>query len=199
MLDEVLGVDRPRRCRRSSVPRPRWLCVASGTSSRMRSTSPSREPGLEQALCRASAHEPLRARAGVDADRLDADDAATSRRSSGGDAAAIAIICVSADRSRASGRSRDTAPRSTSRRAARAGDRRCVVAMCSASFSTQEGLADHDLVDRLPKLGKAGHVHALLAGSRSTRSRSPRSRLVAPSSLERGSPSGHALDPGRVR
>ena len=33
------------------------------------------EAGLEQALGRAPAHEPLRARAGVDADRLDADDA----------------------------------------------------------------------------------------------------------------------------
>src|SRR5919199_483172 len=27
-----------------SVPRPRWLCVARGTSSRMRSTSPSANP-----------------------------------------------------------------------------------------------------------------------------------------------------------
>ena len=34
------------------------------------------EAGLEQALARRAAHEPLRARAGVDAPRLDADDAA---------------------------------------------------------------------------------------------------------------------------
>ena len=50
-----------------------------GTSSRIRSTSSGLEAGLEQTLRGASADEPLRARAGVDADRLDADDAAHDR------------------------------------------------------------------------------------------------------------------------
>ena len=57
-----------------SVPRPRWLWVASGTSSRIRSTSSSSKPASSEPLGRAPAHEPLRARAGVDPGRLDADE-----------------------------------------------------------------------------------------------------------------------------
>src|SRR3972149_3677585 len=66
-----------------SVPLPRWLWVASGTRSRMRATSSPAQPASSS---RTAAQEPLRARAGVDAGRLDADrpPRATGRR--GGDA-----------------------------------------------------------------------------------------------------------------
>ena len=52
------------------------MCVAIGTSSRIFSTSSVVEAGLEQALGRATADEPLRARARVDPGRLDADGSA---------------------------------------------------------------------------------------------------------------------------
>ena len=54
-IDERLGVDVAARCRRSSVPRPRWLWVAIGTSSRICSMSPAVEAGLGEPLGRPAA------------------------------------------------------------------------------------------------------------------------------------------------
>ena len=124
-------------CRRRACPRPRWLCVASGTSSRIRSTSTLVEAGLEQPLGRAAAHEPLRARAGVDPGRLDADDAGARARA---EAAAIpiseTISCVGRPVTGVSPLERVARgdPHLGAQRAA--GARRCARAMCSASSST---------------------------------------------------------------
>ena len=46
-----------------SVPSPRWLWVATGTASKIRSISSGVEPVGEQPLARARLHETLRARA----------------------------------------------------------------------------------------------------------------------------------------
>ena len=48
-IDERLGVDLAR-VPTSSVPRPRWLCVAMGTSSRICSTRVRLEAGLGEPL-----------------------------------------------------------------------------------------------------------------------------------------------------
>ena len=52
------------------------------------------EARLEQALGRAAADEPLRARARVDADRLDADDAAHAVRDAAAMPISVTISCV---------------------------------------------------------------------------------------------------------
>ena len=66
-----------------SVPRPRWLCVATGTASRMRSISSSVKPSASEPLARAAGDELLRARARGHALGGDADEAA--RAALGGD------------------------------------------------------------------------------------------------------------------
>ncbi len=66
----------PRRCEpvpTKSVPLPRWLWVAIGTSSRIRSTSPVAEAGLGETHRGMLLDEALRAWARGDAGRLDAD------------------------------------------------------------------------------------------------------------------------------
>jgi len=54
----------------------RWLCVATAPRSKMALRSPPRKAVLEQALARAAGDELLRARAGGQCLRGDADDAA---------------------------------------------------------------------------------------------------------------------------
>ena len=63
-----------------SVPRPRWLCVATGTASRICAIWSSSKPSLEEARPRALGDEALRARACGHALRRDADEPARSRR-----------------------------------------------------------------------------------------------------------------------
>ena len=121
----MLGVDRRPRCRSNSVPLPRWLWVASGTSSRIRSTSPSPKPGFEQALGRSVPDEALGARAGVDAPRLDADHAPNTIGGRRGDPDQLRdLLCRQAGDRRACARA-GIAPRSGPRRAERADARRC--------------------------------------------------------------------------
>ena len=107
-----------------SVWRPRWLCVAIGTSSRIRSTSSVVEAGLEQPLGRAVAHEALRARAGVDPGRLDADDAARSRLGRGRDPAERHHLLRREPGHRRARGGSATGRESTPRRGARPGARR---------------------------------------------------------------------------
>ena len=146
----------------SSVPLPRWLCVASGTSSRMRSTSPSAKPASSSRSARRAAHEPLRARAGVDAPRLDADDAPDALRRRGGDPDQRRDLLR-----RQPGHRRPALER-VLRLDAHLGAQR-VLTLDDVRRDVlgerldEERLADHDLVDRLAEdLGEARHVDALL-------------------------------------
>ena len=147
---------------------PRWLCVASGTSSRIRSTSPSAKPGLEQALGRSVADEALRARAGVDAPRLDADDAPHALGRGGGDADQRRDLLrrQAGDRRLPLERVLRLDPHLGAQRVLPLDD---VARDVLGERLDEERLADHDLVDRLAEqLREARHVDALLAGSRST-------------------------------
>ena len=147
-----------------SVPSPRWLCVATGTASKMRSISSSEKPSSsrrsrERAWTSVCAHGhavmpwartpisrrvPASLRHGgaeqrVDLLRLDARDAAPA--------------CAPG-----------SAPRCGPRRGARPGgrgpSRRCAAASVSAR---KRALAEHDLADRVvDDLLEAAHVRALL-------------------------------------
>ena len=63
-----------------SVPRPRWLCVATGTASRIWSICASSKPSSCEAQARLAGDELLRARARGDALRGDADEPARALR-----------------------------------------------------------------------------------------------------------------------
>ena len=125
--------------------------------------SPSPKPGFEQALARCAAHEPLRARAGVDAPRLDADDAANAFGRRCGDPDQLGDLL-----GREPGHRRLALER-VLRLDPHLGAQ-CVLALDDVAGDVlgerldEERLADHDLVDRLAEeLGKARHVHAFLA------------------------------------
>ena len=146
----------------SSVPWPRWLCVASGTSSRMRSTSPSAKP----ASSRRSAAAPRTSPCAHGQALMPHASTPTTRRTRAGDAAAIPIsVAISWVGRPVTGVRRSSgywARICTSARRAS-----CRRTMCARDVLgerlDEERLADHDLVDRLAEdLGKARHVNALL-------------------------------------
>ncbi len=160
-VDEVLGVhrrvgsDEERSAPALVVRRERdeledALDVATG------------EAGFEQPVGGGSAHEPLRTRAGIDAPGLDADDAAHPVLRCVRDADQHRDLLRREARHRCSARERvlrfdpdlgtqrrlpvDDVPRDVLR-----------------ERLDEEGLADHDLVDRLAEdLGEARHMNALL-------------------------------------
>ena len=141
---------------------PRWLWVASGTSSRMRLDVAVSKARFEQPVGCRPAHEPLRARARVDAPRLDADDAAHAL----GDAAAIPIrVAISWVWRPVTGVRRSSGYCASMRTSARSACWRSTMcfAMCSASVSTRNASPITTVVDRLAEdLRKAGHVDAFL-------------------------------------
>ena len=104
---------------------PRWLCVASGTSSRIRSTSPSAKPASSSRSAAAPRTRPCAHGHAL----MPQASTPTTRRTRSGEAAAIPIrrrdLLGRQARSPASGARAGTAPRSAPRRAARAGARRC--------------------------------------------------------------------------
>ena len=122
------------------------------------------EAGLEQPLGRRAAHEPLRARAGVDAERLDADDAPDARRRRGGDPD------QRRDLLRRQAGDRRAALERVLRPDLHLGPQRVLApddvrGDVLGQRLDEERLADHDLVDRLAEdLGEARHVDALLGG-----------------------------------
>ncbi len=125
--------------------------------------SPSPKPGFEQALARSAAHEPLRARAGVDAPRLDADDAANAvgRGRRDPDQLRDLLRRQPGHRRLALERILGLDPHLGAQRVLALDD---VGGDVLGEGLDEEGLADHDLVDRLAEeLGKARHVHAFLA------------------------------------
>ena len=145
----------------SSVPRPRWLCVAIGTSSRIRSTS-SAVAGLLEPLGGPSADEVLRARAGVDPRRLDPDHAPRALGACGRDAdQRDHLLGLEAGHRRA-------APLRPAGDDAHLGPQG-VLALDDlrrdpvGEHLHEQALAEDDLVDRLvEELGEARHVDALL-------------------------------------
>ena len=145
----------------SSVPRPRWLCVASGTSSRIRSTS-SPKPGLGEPLGRSAPDETLRARAGVDPGRLDPDDAAGAgaRRRGDPDQRDHLLGREIGDRRPAAQRPARDDPHLGPKRLLALDD---LGRDPVGQHLDEQALAEHDVVDRLvEELGEARHVHALL-------------------------------------
>ena len=140
--DQLLGVDAAARCRRRAC-RGRAGCA--WRAGRARGSA--RRPVVEARLGRRSearpAHQPLRARAGVDPGRLDADDA--PRRAAVAAAAmpiSETISCVaSSGHGRACAASGQRAVIRTSARRAPCRATMCR-AMCSASSSTRQRLAD---------------------------------------------------------
>ena len=120
------------------------------------------EPGLEQPVGRGAAHEPLRARARVDAEA----STPTTRRTCCGDAAAIPIsVAISCVGRPLTGVRRSSGYCASIRTSARSASWRST--MCARDVLGQrldeERLADHDLVDRLAEeLGEPRHVHAFL-------------------------------------
>ena len=163
-VDEPLGVELAVRCRRRAC-RGRAGCASRAGrargSARRRSSS---KPASSSRSRRLVADEALRARARVDAGRLDADDAADAAVRRGRAMPISATIsCVASSVTGVLALAADTARGSSPRRAARAAARRSCCAMCSASASIDERLADHDALDRLlEELGEARHVDALL-------------------------------------
>ena len=128
----------------------------------MRSTSPSSKPGLEQPLRGAAAHEALRARAGVDPDRLDADDAAYVLARRRGDPDQRHHLL------RRELRHRRTAVVRIARRDVHLGEQRVlplddVARDVLRKILDEECVVVDDALDRLlEELGEAGHVDALL-------------------------------------
>ena len=147
-----------------SVWRPRWLCVAIGTSSRIFSMSSGLEAGLEKALGGPVAHEALRARAGVDPGRLDADGAPRSGLRRRGDAAERHHLLRREIRHR----------RAPVDRPLRADPDLCAERALALDDAARDVLGEHldeerlaldDELDRLlEELGEARHVDALLVG-----------------------------------
>ena len=146
----------------SSVPRPRWLCVASGTSSRMRSTSPSANPASSSRSLAAPRTSPCAQGQAL----MPEASTPTTRRTRSGDAAAIPIsVAISWVGSPVTG---VAALERVLRLDAHLGAQR-VLALDDVRRDVlgqrldEERLADHDLVDRLPEdLGEPRHVDALL-------------------------------------
>jgi hypothetical protein len=134
------------------------LWVASGTSSRIRSTSSASNPASSS-----RSDEPLRARAGVDTGCLDADDLSHAQLGGGRDPD---------DRDHLlRGQTGYGSP--PLQRIARGDPHLGAAGLLTpddvlrdvlGELLDEERLTDHDLVDRLlEQLGEAGHVHALLA------------------------------------
>ena len=122
------------------------------------------EAGLEQALARAPAHETLRARAGVDPGRFDADEAshACGRRRRDPDQADHLLRWQPRDRRRSLDRIARRDPDLGAQGLLALDDVRGDVLREDLD---EERLADHDLLDRLlEELGEARHVDALLRG-----------------------------------
>ena len=120
------------------------------------------EPCFEQAAGCRVADEPLRARARVDAPRLDADDAADALRRRGGDPDQLRDLLRRqvGDRRAALERVLRLDPHLGAKRALPLDDVRGDVL---GERLDEERLADHDRVDRLAEqLREPRHVHALL-------------------------------------
>ena len=144
--------------------RPRWLCVAIGTSSRIRSTSSVSKPASSEALRRAVAHEALRARARVDPGRLDADRAACPGLGRGGDPAQRHHLLrrEPGDGRSAVDRPLGADPDLGAERALPLDDAARDVL---GEHLDEQRLAFDDELDRLlEELGEARHVDALLVG-----------------------------------
>ena len=127
------------------------------------------EAGLEQALGRGAADEPLRARARVDAPRLDADDAAHTlgRGRRDPDQRGDLLRRELGHRRPALERVLRLDPHLGAQRAA--GARRCGAAMCSASVSTRNASPITTWSIASPKSsGKRDMCTPFCAGSRST-------------------------------
>ena len=146
----------------SSVPLPRWLCVASGTSSRMRSTSPSAKPASSSRSAAAPRTSPCAHGHAL----MPHASTPTTRRTRCGDAAAIpisfAISCVGRP---VTGVRRSSGYCASMRTSARSASWRSTMwrAMCSASVSTRNASPITTCVDRLAEeLREPRHVHALL-------------------------------------
>ena len=145
----------------SSVPRPRWLCVAIGTRSRMRSTS-SRESGLREPLRGAAATRPCAHGQAL----IPVASTPTTRRERVPVAAAIpiseTISCVTRP---VTGVRRRSGQRATIRTSARSAPWRSTICERDpvGERLDEQALAEHDLVDRLvEELREARHVDALL-------------------------------------
>ena len=120
------------------------------------------EAGLEQALARAPAHEALGARAGVDPDRLHADDPANAALRGGGDPDQPDHLLSRQLRHR-SGALERVAGRDLHLRPQRALPVDDVARDVVGERLDEERLADHHLLDRLgEELREAGHMDALL-------------------------------------
>ncbi len=161
-LDEMLGVD-PRV--RSDEQRSLTALVMSREWNELQDAVHVSvgETGFEQALGRGVSYEPLRARAGVDAPRLDADDAANTLGGRGGDAdeGCDLLRGEARDRRPALERVLRLDPHLGAKRVLSFDDLGCDV--LREGFD-EEGLADHNRVDRLSEnLRKARHVDALEA------------------------------------
>ena len=149
----------------------------------MRSTSPLAEAGLEQPLGRPPAHEALRARAGVDPGRLDADDAprAPSRRPprcrSARPSPASRIRSRASPAGSGSGPSTSTSARSASCR--RHGARRCA-RRAPRPATPRRSRPRRSPARTAPESATCGRPAAAGRGRPSTRSRRRRASRSAP-------------------
>ena len=146
-----------------SVARPRWLCVATGTRSMIRSTSDSEKPSAARRSRARAGHELLRARARGHARRRDAHGAPRAvREGHRAPVQRVDLLCLDARDGRrlvlgiARG-DRHLGALGPLARAHELGD------VLRERLGAERRLAEHDLADRLvDDLLEARHVRALL-------------------------------------
>ena len=145
----------------SSVPRPRWLCVASGTSSRIRSTSSPKPASASRSAARPRTSPCAHGQA-----LIPVASTPTTRRAPASVAAAIPISeTISWVARPVTGVRRRSGQRATIRTSARSACWRSTIWRRDpvGEHLHEQALAEHDVVDRLvEELGEARHVDALL-------------------------------------
>ena len=200
--EQVLRVDvgrcSPRGSRCSSVPRPRWLWVATGTCSKIRSICSSSKPSASRRSRDASATRPWAHGQAV----MPCAATPTSRRvpRSLGDRDAVAACRAPASRSPRPGRAcaRGSGPRSRPRRGARPGarGRRSAMRWASCSARNADSPRTTSPIASLTTSSKRDMCAPFCCGPRSTKHSSrAQKRLLAVLAAE----ADHLLDAGDAR